>query len=98
MRADADGHRLLPDIGVAGAVDQPGLVGLGQLLLAAPDHQHLAIETQQRGLVQLRIWLMYHRVCYSYWVVVLVAIPPKTKNVKRKAMRLAPITFYALRF
>ena len=33
--ADADGDRLLADVGVAGAVDQAALVGAGQLLLAS---------------------------------------------------------------
>jgi hypothetical protein len=65
MGADANRHRLLPDIGVAGTMDQTGLVRLGQLLLAAADHQHLAIETQQRGFIKLRIGALGHCVCYS---------------------------------
>ena len=33
VRADADGDRLLADVGVAGAVDEPLRVGAGELLL-----------------------------------------------------------------
>ncbi len=35
--ADADGDGLLADVGVAGAVDEAGLVGASQLLLGAAD-------------------------------------------------------------
>ena len=46
MGAYAGGNGLLADVGVAGTHDHPGLVGAGQLLLAAPDHQHFAVERE----------------------------------------------------
>ena len=42
--ADAGGDRLLADVGVAGAVDQPALVAPRQLLLALANQLHGAIE------------------------------------------------------
>ena len=44
MGADAGRDRLLADVGVAGAVDQPALVAAGQFLLGLPDELHRAIE------------------------------------------------------
>ena len=41
--ADPRGNRLLADVGVTGAGDQPALVGLGQRLLTAADAHHLAV-------------------------------------------------------
>ena len=42
-------HRygFLADVGMAGAGDQTGKLCLRQNLLAAPDHQHLAIQLQK---------------------------------------------------
>ncbi len=44
MRTDAGGDRLLPDVRVAGPVNQPALMRSRQLLFAAPDHEHRPIE------------------------------------------------------
>ena len=54
MRADAGGDRLLADVGVAGAVDQPALMRPCQLLLAAANEHHRAIEGQELVFVQIR--------------------------------------------
>ena len=45
----ADHHRLLPDIEVAEAADQPHAVKLARLLLEAADEQHVAIEFLREG-------------------------------------------------
>ena len=42
----ADRDRLLADVGVAGAVNQPRGVRAGQRLLRPPDHDHLPVECQ----------------------------------------------------
>jgi hypothetical protein len=47
MGADADGDRLLADVGVAGAVDQPALMAAGQLLFALADRLHRPVEIQR---------------------------------------------------
>jgi hypothetical protein len=47
MGANADGDRLLADVGVTGAMDQPALVRAGQLFLALTDQLHLPIQLQQ---------------------------------------------------
>jgi hypothetical protein len=52
MGANADGDRLLADIGVTGAVNQAALVRPGQLLFATADQQHLPVERQELRLVQ----------------------------------------------
>src|SRR5262245_23146980 len=44
--AHADGDGLLSDVGVARAVDQPALVRLRQLLLAAADRDHAAVKVE----------------------------------------------------
>jgi hypothetical protein len=44
MGANADGDRLLADIGVTGAVNQAALVRPGQLFFATADEQHLPVE------------------------------------------------------
>jgi hypothetical protein len=44
--ADANGYRLLTDVGVAGARDVPLLVRASELLLSAPDEHHLPVERQ----------------------------------------------------
>src|SRR5579884_1440527 len=45
--ANASGHRLLTDVGVAGAVDQTGCVRASQLLLTTADLDHLTEESEQ---------------------------------------------------
>src|SRR5262249_28156699 len=42
--ADADGDGFLADIGVAGAVDEAGLVAAGELLFTAADEEHLPVQ------------------------------------------------------
>jgi hypothetical protein len=44
LRAHPDGDRLLTDVCVTGAMDQPALVRPSQLLLATADEEHLAIQ------------------------------------------------------
>ena len=48
MSADAGGDRLLADVGVAGAVNEPALVRAGQLLLAPADEHHAAVDADGR--------------------------------------------------
>ena len=50
-RLDADDDRLLADIEVAEAADQPHAVQLARLLLEAADQQHVAVIAQQSGAV-----------------------------------------------
>ena len=40
VRTNPGGDRLLPDVGVAGPVNQPALMRSRQLLFAAPDQDH----------------------------------------------------------
>ena len=54
MRADADGDRLLADVGVAGPVHQAPLVRPRQVLLAPPDRLHPPIQGQQAIGIQPR--------------------------------------------
>ena len=49
MGADAGRDRLLADVGMAGAVDQPALVRAGELLLALADELHLLVELHDVG-------------------------------------------------
>ena len=44
MRTDARGDGLLPDVGMAGAVDKPALVRAGKLLFAPADEHHRSIK------------------------------------------------------
>ena len=53
MRADARGDCLLPDVGMAGAVDQPALMRPGQLLFTAANQHHRSIEGEQLVVVQI---------------------------------------------
>ena len=47
VRTDAGGDRLLPDVGMAGSVNQPALVRSCQLLFAAANQDHRAIKGQK---------------------------------------------------
>ena len=49
MRAHADGDRLLPDVSMTRALNQPALVRLRQPLLALADHLHLAVKPEHVG-------------------------------------------------
>src|SRR5262245_40519563 len=49
---DADGDRLLTNVGVAGAVDQAALMRAGELLLALADEEHLPVELEELILAQ----------------------------------------------
>ncbi len=53
MCANARGDRLLPDVRVAGAVNEPALMRARQLLFATADQHHRSIKGQQLGLVQV---------------------------------------------
>ena len=46
VSANTDSNSFLPDIGVAGAVDESALVRPGQAFFALPDKLHRAIEPQ----------------------------------------------------
>ena len=54
MRADARGDRLLPDVSMAGPVNQPALMRSCQLLFAAPDQYHAPIKRQELVVAQMR--------------------------------------------
>ena len=53
MRTDAGGDRLLPDVRMAGPVNQPALMRSRQLLFATPDQDHGAIKRQELILAQI---------------------------------------------
>src|SRR6266851_7740949 len=57
---DANGNRLLTDIGVTGAVNQSALMRASQLLFATANEQHLAVEGQELLLVQTGNFLGPH--------------------------------------
>ena len=47
MSADAGGNSFFPDVGVAGAGNEAGLVGADQLFLATADGEHPAVQSQE---------------------------------------------------
>ena len=47
MPTDADGHRLLADIRVAGAMDEPARVAAGELLFGETDDEHRPVAVEE---------------------------------------------------